>query len=77
MNIKPELQELRKRMCILLCEGKNQKEIASIMGMTRNEVNWNLALLRRKIGKNNVCGLVIYAIEQGWFKIKVKAPSSL
>lgn len=62
--------ELEEQILLLICQQKKNKEIAEIMNVSLNTINTYRTRMIDKIGAINAVGLVLFAIKEGYFKIK-------
>lgn len=72
-NIQAEvvsLCESERRMIHLICEAKTDHDIAHLMNMDLQAVEYYKNLIFKKTGSRNWAELVIYAIRQSIFKIR-------
>jgi DNA-binding NarL/FixJ family response regulator len=64
------LNELEQRILLLICAEKINKEIAEEIGMSVNTINTYRTRIIDKLGVRNSVGLVLFAIREGFFKVK-------
>ena len=55
-----------------LCEQKTNKEIAELMFISSRTVEGHRQKLLAKTGSKNTAGIIIYAIENGYFTVSIK-----
>lgn len=64
------LNELEQRILLLICAEKINKEIAEKLGMPVNTINTYRTRMIDKLGVRNSVGLVLFAIKEGFYKIR-------
>jgi DNA-binding NarL/FixJ family response regulator len=64
------LNEMEERILLLICAEKINKEIAEDLGMPVNTINTYRTRMIDKLGVRNSVGLVLFAIKEGFFKVK-------
>jgi DNA-binding NarL/FixJ family response regulator len=62
---RPALTPREIEVLQLIVEGKSNKEIAAVLGVSTNTVNVHRANLMQTLGTHNTAELVLYAIRQG------------
>lgn len=66
---RPQLTAREVEVLQLIVQGKSNKEIASLLGLSTNTVNVHRANLMQTLGIHNTAELVLYAIRQGLVSI--------
>ena len=68
-ELKIHFSETQRKMISLICEEKNNKEIATDLGLSIRTVENNRFRIYQKMGVKTVAGVVIYAIKHGMYFI--------
>jgi DNA-binding NarL/FixJ family response regulator len=66
---RPQLTAREVEVLQLIVQGKSNKEIAAVLGLSANTVNVHRANLMQTLGIHNTAELVLYAIRQGLVSI--------
>jgi DNA-binding NarL/FixJ family response regulator len=66
---RPQLTAREVEVLQLIVQGKSNKEIAALLGLSTNTVNVHRANLMQTLGIHNTAELVLYAIRQGLVSI--------
>lgn len=70
----PDIDLSKREMEVLnyLCQQKTNKEIAELMFISSRTVEGHRQKLLAKTGSKNTAGIIIYAIENGYYSINIK-----
>jgi DNA-binding NarL/FixJ family response regulator len=64
------LSDLEMEVLTLVVEGKSNKEIASLLGISHQTVKNHITSILRKFGVEDRTQAVVYALKRGWVKLK-------
>jgi DNA-binding NarL/FixJ family response regulator len=65
----PQLTAREVEVLQLIAQGKSNKEVAAVLGLSTNTVNVHRANLMQTLGLHNTAELVLYAVRQGLVSI--------
>lgn len=67
-----DLTEREKEVLELICDQKTNKEIGELIFISSRTVEGHRKKLLQKTGSKNTAGLIIYAIENGYYTVSIK-----
>jgi DNA-binding NarL/FixJ family response regulator len=70
------LSEREMEVLNLVVEGKSNKEIASILGISHQTVKNHITSILRKFGVEDRTQAVVYALKRGWVKLNHEKPTT-
>lgn len=65
-----DFTDKEKKVMRLVCQQKNTKEIAEILGQSVRTIETDRQYIIKKIGCKNMVGVVFYALENGIYSIE-------
>jgi len=65
------LTDREKEVLTLICEQKTNKEIGELIHISPRTVEGHRKKLLEKTGSKNTAGLIIFAVENGYFSVKI------
>ncbi len=68
------LSEREMEVLALVVEGKSNKEIASLLGISHQTVKNHITSILRKFGVEDRTQAVVYALKRGWVKLHYETP---
>lgn len=69
------LSDREMEVLVLIVEGKSNKEIASLLGISHQTVKNHMTSILRKFGVEDRTQAVVYALKRGWVKLKYETRS--
>ena len=69
------LSDREMEVLTLVVEGKSNKEIASLLGISHQTVKNHITSILRKFGVEDRTQAVVYALKRGWVKLKYEKRS--
>jgi DNA-binding NarL/FixJ family response regulator len=69
------LSEREMEVLNLVVEGKSNKEIASMLGISHQTVKNHITSILRKFGVEDRTQAVVYALKRGWVKLTHEKPA--
>jgi DNA-binding NarL/FixJ family response regulator len=66
------LTNREKDILRFICEGKSNKQMASLLHLGERTFEWRKQELYVKIGHSRLASVIVWAIENGYYEVNIK-----